>query len=83
MSGRGPGIAVPPGAAGGSQIKRLLPSLTEALLTGPAPRRGPIRDIEHPAAFTQPDRGLDHIAEVTSDRTNLSPFTKDYRGAAS
>ena len=24
-----------------------------------------------------------HHAEVTSKRTNLSPFTKDYRGAAS
>ena len=24
-----------------------------------------------------------HHAEVTSNRTNLSPFTKDYRGAAS
>ena len=26
---------------------------------------------------------VDHHAEVTSKRTNLSPFTKDYRGAAS
>ena len=81
MSGRGPGTAVPPGAAGGSQIKRL-PSNTGLVLTHhPWPR--PIRDIEHPTSFTQPDRGFGHIAEVTSDRTNLSPFTKDYRGAAS
>jgi hypothetical protein len=25
---------------------------------------------------------LQYYAEVTSERTNLSPFTKDYRGAA-
>ena len=67
MSGRGPGIAVPPGAAGGFQqnVKSSHSARrASSVIGGTRPRKA-------------------HIAEVTSDRTNLSPFTKDYRGAAS
>ena len=42
-----------------------------------------ISDTGHPIGLVVRIPGLRYIAEVTSDRTNLSPFTKDYRGAAS
>ena len=61
--GRGPGTAVPPGAAGGS-LKTHNHVVASSNTFGPWGYR--IR-----------------IAEVNSDRTNLSPFTKDYRGWAS
>jgi len=67
MSGRGLWIAVPQSAAGGSSQN------------DSSSHKG------HRASSTIYGScfGVGHIAEVTSDRTNLSPFTKDYRGAAS
>ena len=54
MPGRGPGIAVPPGAAGGSQIKRSNHQGYPDRVQGSPSLRGPIRDIEHPAPLAGP-----------------------------
>ncbi len=63
MSGRGLWIAVPQSAAGGSSQN------------DSSSHKG------HRASSTIYGScfGVGHIAEVTSDRTNLSPFTKDSR----
>ena len=66
--GRGPGIALPPGAAGGTHQKESIPQTISFLS---------IHRVLGSQIWDQA------IAEVTSDRTNLSPFTKDYRGEAS